>query len=101
MQFECSCMYVRRNASRMGVCAGVCVLTRARPCVHWGVPVCVQVPTYCTLPAVHFHAPQSQSSGYLNCCCCSYSHLPKAKHRMIEQESESARLFNTLPRKIL
>lgn len=85
------------------VCVCVCARTSAPMCT---MPVCVcvceQVPTYCTLPAVHFHAPQSQSSGYPRLCCfCSYSHLPKAKHRMIEAEQErgrerDTRLCNTL-----
>lgn len=104
MQFEYSCMsylcmYASWTAPYMGWC--VCVLAQARPCVRClRVCVCEQVPTYCTLPAVHFHAPQSQSSGYPRfCCCCSYSHLPKAKHRMIEAEQErekNTRLCNTL-----
>lgn len=75
------------------VCVCVCARTSAPMCtLPASVCVCEQVPTYCTLPAVHFHAPQSQSSGYPRfCCCCSYSHLPKAKHRMIEAEQERER----------
>lgn len=97
MQFEYSCMsylcmFASWTAPHMGwcVCVCVCARTSAPMCtLPASVCVCEQVPTYCTLPAVHFHAPQSQSSGYPRfCCCCSYSHLPKAKHRMIEAEQE-------------